>query len=270
MFHMREVKIGESICVLVLLFSGLVTCSGVFGSPLTDDVATLDTLSENIPSDYRIPIRFITKDVGGACWLYVNLYHVESSLKTLALKFGNLSTNKANITIFITMLEGFRFTLDNDELEVTMQTFECHYRRGKWPTRRYFNHVKEVLTAAGSAMGKFQDCTPPPCQTPPAPPFTPGKSRQQNGMNGAIHGLLALLIIPSMTLLVLSVRMVFRRSRCCAQRMHEVNLNEPYDEAEESRTGPHSGAAQGDLDPSSSSQQDRAWLDSLGCADTEV
>lgn len=36
----------------------------------------------------------------------------------------------------------------------------------------------------------------------------PGKSRQQNGMNGAIHGLLALLIIPSMTLLVLSVRMV--------------------------------------------------------------
>ncbi|KAL0196271.1 hypothetical protein M9458_009843, partial [Cirrhinus mrigala] len=71
------------------------------------------------------------------------------------------------------MLEGFRFTLDNEELEVTMQTFECHYRRGKWPTRRYFNHVKEVLTAAGSTPGKFQDCTPPPCQAPPAPPFTP-------------------------------------------------------------------------------------------------
>lgn len=28
----------------MLLFSGLVTCSGVFGSPLTDDVATLETL----------------------------------------------------------------------------------------------------------------------------------------------------------------------------------------------------------------------------------
>ncbi|KAK2892937.1 hypothetical protein Q8A67_012925 [Cirrhinus molitorella] len=267
---MREVKIGESICVLVLLFSGLVTCSGVFGSPLTDDVATLETLSENIPSDYRIPIRFITKDVGGACWLYVNLYDVERSLDTLARKFGNLSTNKANITIFITMLQGFRFTLDNEELEVTMQTFECHYRRGKWPTRRYFNHVKEVLTAAGSTLGTFHDCTPPPCQTPPAPPFTPGQSRQQNVMNGAIHGLLALLIIPSMAFLVLTVRMVFRKSVCCAQRMHEVNLNEPHDGAEESRIVPHGGAAQGDPDSSSSSQQDRAWLDSLGCADTEV
>uniref|UniRef100_A0A672NTU4 Kit ligand n=1 Tax=Sinocyclocheilus grahami TaxID=75366 RepID=A0A672NTU4_SINGR len=199
-----------------------------------------------------------------------HFFVIESSLKTLALKFGNLSTNKVNITIFITMLEGFRFTLDSEELEVTMQTFECHYRRGKWPTRRYFNHVKEVLTAAGSTVGKFHDCTPPPCKTLPAPPFTPGESRQQNGMSGAIHGLLALLIIPSMALLVLTVTMVFRRSDCCAQRMHEVSLNEPHDGAEESRTGPHSGAAQGQPDSSSSSQQDRAWVDSLGCADTEV
>ncbi|XP_067284166.1 kit ligand b [Pseudorasbora parva] len=272
MFHMREIKIGESICVLVLLFSGLVTCSGVFGSPLTDDVATLETLSENLPSDYRIPIDFITKDVGGACWLYVNLYKVESSLKTLALKFGNLSTNKANITIFITMLQGIRFTLENEELEGTMQTFECHYRRVKWPTRRYFNHVKEVLAEAGSTLGDIRHCTPPPCQSPAAPPFTPGQSRQPNGMNGAIHGLLAVLIIPFMALLVLTVRMVFRRGGCCAQRMHEVTLSlpEPHDRAEESRTEPHSGAARGDSGPGSSSQQDRAWLDSLGCADTEV
>lgn len=34
--------------MLVLLFSGLVACSGVFGSPLTDDVATLDTLVRRI------------------------------------------------------------------------------------------------------------------------------------------------------------------------------------------------------------------------------
>lgn len=58
---------------------------------------------------------------GGDCWLYVNMYHVESSLKTLALRFGNLSTNKANITIFITMLEGFRFTLDNEELVISLR-----------------------------------------------------------------------------------------------------------------------------------------------------
>lgn len=56
---------------------------------------------------------------GGACWLYVNLYKVESSLKTLALKFGNLSTNKANITIFVIMLENFRFNLDGEELVIS-------------------------------------------------------------------------------------------------------------------------------------------------------
>ncbi|XP_057180339.1 kit ligand b [Triplophysa rosa] len=283
MFHMRKVKIGESICVLVLLFSGLVTCSGVFGSPLTDDVVTLGTLSENIPSDYRVPVNFISKDVGGACWLHLNLYPVESSLKTLAFKFGNLSTNRANITLFITMLQGFRFTLDNEELEVTMQTFKCHYRRVKWPTRRYFAHVKEVLIAAGPTLGEIHHCTPPPCRTPAAAPFTPGKHKQQNGMNGAIHGLLALLIIPSMAVLVLTVKMVFRRGGCCSQRRPEMTpgLHEPHDEAAESSHGPQRGdvqllrepldaAARGGPVSSSHSQQDRVWLDSLDCADTEV
>lgn len=36
----------------MLLFSGLVSCSGDFGSPITDDVATLDTL-----------VRFAKEDV---------------------------------------------------------------------------------------------------------------------------------------------------------------------------------------------------------------
>nr|XP_055047184.1 kit ligand b [Misgurnus anguillicaudatus] len=287
MFHMREVKIGESICVFVLLFSGLVTCSGVFGSPLTDDVATLGTLSENIPNDYRIPLNFISKDVGGACWLHLNLYPVESSLKALAFKFGNLSTNRANTTIFITMLQGFRFTLDNEELEVTMQTFKCHYRRVKWPTRRYFAHVKEVLTAAGSTLGEIHHCTPPPCRTPVAPPFTPGKRKQQDGINGAIHGLLTLLIIPSMVALVLIIRMVFRRS-CCSQRRPEMTdlsenarVHEPRDGAAESSLRPQSGvvhlllepldaAARGDPVSSNHIQLDRVCPDSLGCADTEV
>ncbi|XP_056311084.1 kit ligand b [Danio aesculapii] len=267
MFHMREVKIGESICVLVLLFSGLVTCSGVFGSPLTDDVATLDTLSENIPSDYRIPIKFITKDVGGACWLHLNLYPVEGSLKKLAIKFGNQSTNKANITIFITMLQDFRFTLNSDDLEDRMQAFKCHYRREKWPTRRFFTHVKSVLTVAGSTFGDIPPCTPPPCQTLAAPPFTPGQSRQQNGMNSAVHGLLALLIIPSVAILVLTIQMALGRRSHCGARMREV---EPHEGAEESRNELHGGAAQEDPASSSASEQDRAWLDSLGCADTEV
>lgn len=35
-----------------------------------------------------------------------------------------------------------------------------------------------------------------------------GQSRQQNGMNSAVHGLLALLIIPSVAILVLTIQMV--------------------------------------------------------------
>ncbi|TRY94831.1 hypothetical protein DNTS_021350 [Danionella cerebrum] len=204
MFHMREVKIGESVCLSVLLLSVFATCFGEFGSPLTDDVDTLETLSENIPSDYRIPIRFITKDVGGVCWLYANLYPVESALKNLTHKFGIRSNIKVNITIFLTMLQGFRFTLGDDELEVAMDKFHCHYRSAKWPTRRFFNHVKEVLTVAGSKLENFETCrefTPPPCKTLAAPPpFTP--------VQVAIHGLLAILILPSMALLILTVKMV--------------------------------------------------------------
>ncbi|XP_051977129.1 uncharacterized protein LOC127639253 isoform X2 [Xyrauchen texanus] len=241
MFHMRKVKIGESICVLVLLFSGLVTCSGVFGSPLTDDVATLETLSENIPNDYRIPLDFISKDMG------------------------------------------FRFTLDREELEFTMQTFNCHYRRVKWPTRRFFAHVKDVLTATGSTLGEFHHCAPPPCKNREAPTFTPGQIRQQNGMNRVFHGLLALFIIPYMAVLVLTVRMVFRRGGCCPQRRHEtsISLDELHDRAAESgpelhsgdmhlHREPLSGAAGGDPLSSPHSQQDSVWVDSSGSADTEV
>lgn len=50
------------------------------------------------------------------CWVHLNLYPAESSLKNLALKFGNVSSNRENITIFITMLQGLRVTIDNEEL----------------------------------------------------------------------------------------------------------------------------------------------------------
>lgn len=53
---------------------------------------------------------------GGMCWVHLNLYPAESSLKNLALKFGNVSSNRENITIFITMLQGLRVTIDNEEL----------------------------------------------------------------------------------------------------------------------------------------------------------
>ncbi|KAF4079809.1 hypothetical protein AMELA_G00182550 [Ameiurus melas] len=216
MVHMKEIKIGGCACVLVLLFSGLVACSGVFGSPLTDDVATLDTLRENIPKDYKIRVRYISKDVGGMCWVHLNLYPAESSLKNLALKFGNVSSNRENITIFITMLQGLRVTIDNEELESTMQAFKCHYRSARWSTRRYFDHVKEVLVTFASTPHQFY-CTPPPCPTPTASVVT----SDRRVIDRAVPGILALLVIPCLAALALILRTVLRRKMCCAERRRE-------------------------------------------------
>lgn len=55
-----------------------------------------------------------------------------------------------------------------------MQAFKCHYRSARWSTRRYFDHVKEVLVTFASAPRQFY-CTPPPCPTPTAPPVTLGE-----------------------------------------------------------------------------------------------
>ncbi|KAL7882515.1 hypothetical protein SRHO_G00001730 [Serrasalmus rhombeus] len=142
---------------------------------------------------------------GGACWIHLNLYPLEISLKALALKFGNLSSNRENITIFITMLQGLRFTVDNEELEATMQAFKCHYRSVRWFTGRYFGHVKEVLVAFASAPRQFH-CTPPPCPT--VPPITTGQDSQKHVIDRAVPGLLALLIIPCGATLALILRTV--------------------------------------------------------------
>ncbi|XP_072530029.1 kit ligand b [Salminus brasiliensis] len=267
---MKEAKISGSACVLVLLFSSLVTCSGVFGSPLTDDVATLDTLRENLPKDYKIPVRYVSKDVGGTCWLHLNLYPVESSLKMLALKFGNLSTNRENITIFITMLQGLRFTVDNEELEAIMQVFKCHYQSVSWSTRRYFDHVKEVLVTFALAPRQFH-CTPPPCPT--VPPITPGQSSQKHVNDAVIPSLLALLVVPCVAALALALRTVLRRKVCCAERRCETDMSRfPGPERSETQSDPEDGSRAAHNDPESSplNSQCRAQQETLGSEDTAV
>ena len=47
-----------------------------------------------------------------------------------------------------------------------MYEFECHYRRERWQTDRYFDFVKDFLTAAQNKEGS-DDCDPPPCPTTP-------------------------------------------------------------------------------------------------------
>ncbi|KAJ8261933.1 hypothetical protein GJAV_G00160160 [Gymnothorax javanicus] len=159
---MKKAKIWISTCVY--LFSAIfVQCSSGIGNPITDDVKVVTFLKQNIPKDYKIPIRYIPKEEGGHCWVELNVYHLEQSLKALSQMFGNISINRDNITIFVQMLRDVRFRIGS-ALEWKMQDFECHYREEKWHTEHYFQYVEDFLIAARHRTGK-EDCESPPCPT---------------------------------------------------------------------------------------------------------
>lgn len=103
---------------------------------------------QNIPSDYEIPVSYIPKEVvselhrnvctlwfnlsnqisfialtcsassqqAGTCWVVLNIYPLEQSLRKLAGMFGSISSNREHIVVFITMLKSLRFTFDHEEL----------------------------------------------------------------------------------------------------------------------------------------------------------
>ncbi|KAJ8381848.1 hypothetical protein SKAU_G00026260 [Synaphobranchus kaupii] len=154
------------------------THSGI-GNPITDDVKVVTFLKQNIPKDYKIPIRYIPKEEGGHCWVELNVYHLEESLKALAQMFGNISANRDNITIFVQMLQDVRYRIGS-ALEWTMQDFECHYREENWQTEHYFEYVEDFLIAARHRDRK-DDCESPPC------PTTIGPTTTQSSTTGAVH-----------------------------------------------------------------------------------
>lgn len=52
-----------------------------------------------------------------------------------------------------------------------MYEFDCHYRKERWQTAKYFDLVKEFLIAAQNGDNS-DDCEPPPCPTSPRPVTT--------------------------------------------------------------------------------------------------
>ncbi|XP_070710292.1 uncharacterized protein [Pempheris klunzingeri] len=162
-------KILKAPCLLLSLFTSLNLCSGKFGAPITDDVSKLSLLKQNIPSDYEIPVSYIPQEVAGTCWVVLNIYPLEQSLRKLASMFGAISSNKENIMVFIAMLKSLRFTFDHEELETAMQVFQCHYQEGSLMSGLYFDYIKDILHAASQGTSGFT-CKPPPClnlqQTP--------------------------------------------------------------------------------------------------------
>ncbi|KAL4659465.1 kit ligand-like isoform X1 [Arapaima gigas] len=135
---MKKAKIWITACVHLLFCSTFFTSSGGVGNIVTDDDKIISLLKQNIPKDYKIAVHHIPKEMGGLCWVNLNVFYLEESLNSLAQKFGNNSTNKDNITIFIEKLRDVRIKINN--LELLMQEFECHYREEKWPTEDYFDN----------------------------------------------------------------------------------------------------------------------------------
>uniref|UniRef100_A0A8C6S6Y3 Kit ligand n=1 Tax=Neogobius melanostomus TaxID=47308 RepID=A0A8C6S6Y3_9GOBI len=160
---------------------------------------------QNIPKDYKIPVHYIRREEGGMCWVKLNIYYLEESLKDLSHKFGNISSNRKDISILIEMLQGSRIKMGS--LEPIMFDFQCHFRKDRWPTALYFDFVKDFLTAA--QLKEFSDdCEPPPCPTTQQPTtttiFWQTTSSTKRIMSEVLErSLLSLLFIPLLAIIFL-------------------------------------------------------------------
>nr|XP_020448990.1 kit ligand [Monopterus albus]XP_020448991.1 kit ligand [Monopterus albus] len=233
---MKKSKIWIHTCVHSLLFITLGVYSSKFDvNPVTDDISRLSILKQNIPKDYKIPVHYIPKEEGGMCWVKLNVFYLEESLKDLGHKFGNISSNKKDISIFIQMLQELRINMGS--LEPIMYDFECHYRKERWQTAQYFDFVKDFLIAAQNNKDS-DDCDPPPCPSQPDPvdgeEITTENCSSTTSSNGSDcqtdrnphpskgtlylsevveRSLLSLLFIPLIALLILFVCKVRSRRR---------------------------------------------------------
>ncbi|XP_072519511.1 kit ligand a [Salminus brasiliensis] len=160
---MKKSKIWIRTCVHLLLYITVAAYSSEIGNPITDDIKKISLLKQNIPKDYKITINYLPKEVSGMCWVKLNVFHLEESLKVLAQKFGNISSNKDNIGTFVQMLREMRYHI-GPSLEEAMQEFQCHYIEEKWLTAHYFEFVEDFFNTANSSR-ENADCEPPPCPT---------------------------------------------------------------------------------------------------------
>ncbi|XP_077953578.1 uncharacterized protein LOC120812772 isoform X4 [Gasterosteus aculeatus] len=241
---MKKPKIWIRLCVHVLLFITLGVHSSRFDiNPVTDDISRLSILRQNIPEDYKIPVHYVLREKGGMCWVKLNVFYLEESLKGLAHTFGNISSNRKDISIFIQMFQELRLNMGS--LELIMYDFECHYRQERWQTAQYFDFVKDFLRAAQNKEDS-DDCDPPPCPTTPyavttadylnATPAASSKDTEcancagckQHSETRALSAVveqsfLSLLFIPLLALILLLVWKV----RCCR---NEEDLEQSHGE----------------------------------------
>ncbi|XP_075945915.1 kit ligand a [Anarhichas minor] len=201
---MKRAHIWIRACVHILLFITLGVHSSKFDvNPVTDDISRLSVLRQNIPKDYKIPVHYVPKEEGGMCWVKLNVFYLEESLKGLAHKFGNISSNRKDISIFIQMFQELRLNMGS--VEPIMYDFECHYREERWQTAWYFDFVKDFLIAAQNKEDS-DDCDPSPCPTTPYTATTEGYLTDTGTLTDVVErSLLSLLFIPLIALIFLLV-----------------------------------------------------------------
>ncbi|XP_078272714.1 kit ligand a isoform X2 [Rhinoraja longicauda] len=122
------------------------------GNPVTDDIRRIDELVGNLPSDYKIQIRYISKvpNVTDTCWLHLTVPEMSFSLDALSEKFARNSSNYLIIENLHRILDGIHNCLSEDGKDyVDESEFNCE--KSDLEPKQYFNYFNEIISAFQSA-----------------------------------------------------------------------------------------------------------------------
>ncbi|XP_051885791.1 kit ligand a isoform X1 [Pristis pectinata] len=122
------------------------------GNPVTDDIKRIDELVGNLPSDYKIEIRYISKvpNVTDTCWLHLTVPEMSFSLDALLEKFAKNSSNYLIIENLHRILDGIHNCLSEDGKDyVDESEFNCE--KSNLEPKQYFNYFNEIITAFQTA-----------------------------------------------------------------------------------------------------------------------
>uniref|UniRef100_UPI00398E33C8 kit ligand a isoform X2 n=1 Tax=Pristiophorus japonicus TaxID=55135 RepID=UPI00398E33C8 len=122
------------------------------GNPVTDDIKRIDELVGNLPSDYKIQIKYISKipNVTDTCWLHLTVPEMSFSLDALLEKFAKNSSNYLIIKNLHRVLDGIHNCLAEDrEDNVDESEFSCE--KSDLEPKQYFSYFSEIISAFQSA-----------------------------------------------------------------------------------------------------------------------
>ncbi|XP_069760407.1 kit ligand a isoform X3 [Narcine bancroftii] len=144
--------INSVICLqlfLLNIFGGPICKTG---NPVTDDIKRIDELVGNLPSDYKIQIRYISKvpNVTNTCWLHLTVPEMSFSLDALLEKFARNSSNYLIIENLHRILYGIHNCLSEDGKDyVDESEFNCE--KSNLEPKQYFNYFSEIIDVFQSA-----------------------------------------------------------------------------------------------------------------------